>query len=857
MIQRCCFATLMLLLFWASSLRADDPPVDAFGDPLPPGAIARLGTVRWRSTNWGWNTEAGIFTADGERFITWGGGQAIEIFDVATGRRRQGLSHRYGFYSRDQVALAPDGKTLVAASGDAAVRIWDLDAGRATSGLAMGGEFNAETSRWQHSVMAAGFLGRKPVFARVDYQFDKAGRRTNSSAPVLCDARTGAQFYSFPSDAWAGAKLAFSPDGMTFAVLDTKEALHLFDGENLKKIQQWDAGASPFYDLRFSRDGSALAILYANSQRQWMVRVWSIPVGKKIAELALSQFGEFAWAPCVAISALGKQLALGPFKDRSVRILEASSGKEMRQFISPNSYISHLAFSPDDRVLLANSGSALLAWDTRTGKARHAGRDVHWRGVQALAFSLDGRTVATADGHHTLHRIHLWDASTGTERLSWEVPDPSTTGIYALSFSPDGRRLASCEWHKTRLWDVKSGKFLHGWKRDTGFNPCAAFSPDGKVIALVEPNHELVIRAVDSGKEIQRFVTGKQMIGHMAFSPDSRLVAAAVDWTGGQDAKLLVCDRSAGKMEVVLKGVESLRAFHFSPNGRQLWVLVPEMGTAVWDLTTRQKREFPLAMRRNNVAASFAPTGRLMALASAGDRGEDPVLSIRELASNAERFRLPTALGFARPIAFSQDGRRLASAHPDTTVLIWNLDTMPEPPPEPKRLSAKELAQLWEDLAAADAERGHRAIRLFSTNPAQALPFLRERLKPVPPVVPQRVVKLIADLDSDQFRIRQHALDELARWDEAILDDLQEALRRKLSVESRRRLEQYLKELTEPVLSSERLRTRRAIEFLEQIATPEARTLLRAIAAGQTGALRTQEAKMALERLDNRATDSR
>jgi WD40 repeat protein len=852
MIRRYCFATLILLLFCDPSLRADDSCVDAFRDPLPPGAVARLGTVRWRSTNWGWNTEAGIFTPDGERFITWGGGQAIEIFDVATGRKRQGLSHKFGFYSRDMVALAPDGKTLVAASAFADVWIWEIGTGRVISQVTVGGKFYAKTQKWQHSVVAAGFLDSKPVFAQVDVE-EKSGKIAESSPLVLCDARTGARLHTFAGDGWVGAKLAFSPDGKTVAVLDTKKNLHLFDGAKLKKIHSWDAGARPFSVLRYSRDACALAILDANSQGQGMLRVWSIPAGKKIGELTPSQFGEFAWAPCVAISAQGKLLALGHFHDRSVRIFDTSTGKEMKHFISPNLYINHLAFSPDDRVLLANSGNTLLAWDTRTSKARHAERDVHWGGVRALAFSPDGRTVATTDGHHTLHRIHLWDASTGKELTSWEVPEPSTVGIYSLGFSPDGRLLAACEWHKTRLWEVKSGKCLQDWKRHTGFNPAAAFSPDCKVIAVVEPNQEVVIRALDSGKEVRRFVTGGRMIAGMVFSPDNRLVAA-VDGQKELGTKLFLCNLANGKVEAIFEDSSSdLLSPHFSPDGRQLWVVVPEGRMIVWDLATRQKREFPLAMPRPNFAASFAPTGRLLALATAGGRGEAPVLSIRELASNAERFQLPPAFGFARPIAFSQDGRFLASAHPDTTVLIWNLDAMPQPLTSPGPLSAKELAQLWEDLSAADAERGHRAIRLFSANPAQALPFLRERLKPVPPVVPEQVAKLIADLDSDQFRIRKHAMDELAPWDEAILDDMQKALQRKLPVESRRRLEQFLKELTEPILSSERLRTRRAIETLEQIATPEARTLLRVIAAGETGARRTKEAKMALKCLDKRA----
>ena len=718
---------------------------------------------------------------------------------MATGRKRQSLSHKVGFYHGEMVALSQDAKKLVAANADRDVVIWDLATGREINRLAIGGKFNNATSKWSHSVVAAGFLGNQAAYAQVD-EPAKSAKSDKTSPVILCDARTGARLHTFTGENWVGHRLVFSPTGNTIAVMETKNAIRLFDSRTLKQIHQWETGGGPYSAMRFSRDGSVLASMDHSSRDKAALRLWDTVSGKKIAELTFAQFGEFAWSACVAISARGKQIAIGPFKDRTVRVLETGSGKELKRFVSPNSYISHLAFSPDDRVLIANSGHALLVWEMQTGKARHAERGVHWRGVQALAFAPDGRTVATTDGHHTIHRIHLWDSSTGKERTSWEVPKPSTVGIYSLGFSPDGRYLASCEWDKTRLWEVKTGKCLQDWERNTGFDPAAVFSPDGKVIAVVESKQEVVIRTLDSGKEERRFATGKQSIGNLAFSPDSRMIAVAVTATGAENGNhLLLCDRVTGKVETLLKDLaNAFNRLSFSPDGRHLWALVPEVGLMVFDVVTQQNRELPLAMRRNNLAASFAPTGRLVAVATAGDRGQERVLSVRELASNGERFRMPLAMGCARRIAFSHDGRYLATAHPDTTVLIWNLNALPSPVPMPKRLTDKELAQLWDDLAGVDAELGYRAIRVFSANPGQTLPFLQNRLKPTPALVPQMVTKLIANLDSDQFPIRERAAKQLAPWDDAILADVKKALDRTSTLESRRRLERLLNELTDP-----------------------------------------------------------
>src|SRR5262249_60931921 len=84
-----------------------------------------------------------------------------------------------------------------------------------------------------------------------------------------------------------------------------------------------------------------------------------------------------------------------------------------------------------------------------------------------------------------------------------------------------------------------------------------------------------------------------------------------------------------------------------------------------------------------------------------------------------------------RWVAFSPDGRRLASASHDHTALVWDV-TGHAPPQRPaRRLSPRDPAGLWADPAPADAPRAHRAILALRDAPAQAVPFLAERLRPV------------------------------------------------------------------------------------------------------------------------------
>src|SRR5207249_1268136 len=89
-------------------------------------------------------------------------------------------------------------------------------------------------------------------------------------------------------------------------------------------------------------------------------------------------------------------------------------------------------------------------------------------------------------------------------------------------------------------------------------------------------------------------------------------------------------------------------------------------------------------------------------------------------------------------VVFTPDGRTVASASADTTVLLWDVSGQAGAPRR-DRLSAKELAALWDDLAEGDGGKAHRAIWALVAAPGQAVDGLRARLKPRQPVAPERL----------------------------------------------------------------------------------------------------------------------
>jgi hypothetical protein len=165
-----------------------------------------------------------------------------------------------------------------------------------------------------------------------------------------------------------------------------------------------------------------------------------------------------------------------------------------------------------------------------------------------------------------------------------------------------------------------------------------------------------------------------------------------------------------------------------------------------------------------------------------------------------------------------------------------------------------EWDALWEKLAWNDAAEAYLALWALARGGKQSVAFLNRRLARVDPVSPQRIARLIADLESERFAVRQQAAAELEQAVEQAEPALRQALASRPPLETRRRIAQILESL-DPARSPSRRQALRALVVLEHAATPEARELLERVSRGAPQARLTQEAKAALERLAKRPAD--
>jgi hypothetical protein len=197
----------------------------------------------------------------------------------------------------------------------------------------------------------------------------------------------------------------------------------------------------------------------------------------------------------------------------------------------------------------------------------------------------------------------------------------------------------------------------------------------------------------------------------------------------------------------------------------------------------------------------------------------------------------------------------LALAAGDSCIYLWDWkEVCGLHDPRKRTLSDGELTRCWHALASDDPRPAFAAIGLLRSSPAQALPFLRRHLQPVTDDELRPVRRLVADLDSDEFRTRQQAsahlrLEIRGEW----VPPLHHEIAENPSLEVSTRLQNVLTRTSNFAYSPAMLRRIRAVHLLEEIGSPEATALLARLTKGSDLAPLTGEARRALERLRERA----
>ena len=817
---------------------------DLYGDPLPQGAIARLGSIQWRHPG----LNGFVLLDGGQTALSVGADRNVRTWDLARGKllRRVELSSDPGW----RVALSPDGKILAADAGGKIV-CWATESGKEIKSLGTG---KAGVNHLQFSpdgkLLAAGTGdGRVSIW---DWQIGK-----ELALPGAARDSLDSTFHT-----------CFSPDGKWLAVgFWWLEPLRLYETATGREVRRFDCRAVL---STFSPDGKRLAVSWARTagNPENEIRLFDRTTGRDQARFPL---GTADFPHTLVFSPDGKMLAWGGYSQSC--LIDVTNGQVRHRWPG----LAHLAFTPDGKIVAGNSGPGLRFFDTSTGKELHdrpSSFSGLGDGIDQVAISPDGRRLASLNQRE--NAVFLWDTANGrlARRLVlssptgytvsgvafapdggtllvgrwngavefWDIAggkeartvvlqdrvrlDPERFGYQLLHVSADGKQLSTFEkklfgelYHCRRLavWETTKGKLVRDYPIPYERSVCS-WSADGSVLALSTADG-VELREIDSGRVCCR-LPGPFKGGIVAASCDQRLIAVLGRKEEGRpspgqmikDGEVGIWEAKSGR-EVARIAAGPAAHLALVAGGRCL-VTTDESFLRVWDLATgTERRRWAL------------PPG------SADSRGTTMISHL---------FALP-------------DGRRVVTSLYDGTALVWDLspaldfaERLAKTPGE------KAIAGWWADLAGADAKRAYTAVWRLADTRGPAVHFLREHLRPVPEPDMERIRRHVRDLGSDTFAVREKAFKELESLGSAAVPALRQVLEQDPSPEIRRRVERLLAKPLDEIAPAETLRALRALHALEQMDTPDARVVIRRLARGASEAPLTRAAKACLERLARR-----
>ena len=486
---------------------------------------------------------------------------------------------------------------------------------------------------------------------------------------ILWELGTGRAIVTLEGHKGNATAVAFSADGRLLASAGGFE-----DGT----IKLWDPATGKLVRELHGPKGGASAVAFAGNlvisgHDDGSIRIWNRD-GAEQTTLT----GHRRGIEALAVSPDGKLLASGSqYAENDIRLWELPGGTPRGVMRADRETITSLAFSRDGRRLASGTGGfdalkvAVRVWDVAS--ASELGKlSGHTGAVTRVEFAPDGKHLRSASRDGTLR---VWNLDAYTETRSFEMP-----GVGTAAFSGDDRYLVTSVGNRLRLWGASTGEAIADFQgQPATWVHALAASPDGNVLLagggafLSRDDFPTHVWSTTTGRLTGTLPAITGGAEELALSHDGRLVLAL-----GADDKARLFELASGKLLQTIPSERGMgRVAEFTRDGRAFVLRLPR-GSAYGDtlalvgldgkpITTFDGRDKRIG------SAALDPTGTRIAIGYGHVANDTHEIAIVDVATRRELALLVDHQAGISTLAWSPDGRTLASGSFDKTVRLWTL----------------------------------------------------------------------------------------------------------------------------------------------------------------------------------------
>ncbi|AEF85322.1 NB-ARC domain protein [Treponema primitia ZAS-2] len=577
-----------------------------------------------------------VFSPDNTLIISGAADNLVKIWDIESGRELWTLSGHSSTVK--SVAVSPEGKHIVSGSLDNTIIIWDTENGRALQTL----------------------TGHGAAVYSVAYSPDGRYIASGSADRTvrLWDAESGQELRTFTGHSFWVNAVSFSPDSRYLASCSRDNTIRIWDVQSGRLLRSLSGHSDEVDALCYSPDGKFIA----SGSHDMTIKVWNAENGREMRTLE----GHSGVVKSIAYSPDGRYIVSGSSVDATIKIWDAGTGQELNTIESTG--IESLSYSPDGQRFASGShDNSISVWSAAGGvELQKLSSRSSW--ARALAYSPDGKFIAAGSADRT---IRIWEAGYG--RVVRFLTG-HTASVRALAYSPDGKYIASGGAdNSVRVWNAETGQELWTLTDHSSVVRAVAYSPDGRFILSGSADNTLKIWDTETGLALRTLSGHGAPVNTLAYSPDGLYIAS-----GSEDASIKIWEAETGLELRTLRGHDSwIINLAYSSNGRYIISGSMDRTMKVWDLESGEATDTLEGYSGEQQSGmALSPNGRFIAATTGGDATGSGVdsrtIRIRDADSGKLRFELTGHTNEIYALAYSPDGRFIASTSLDGTTRIWD-----------------------------------------------------------------------------------------------------------------------------------------------------------------------------------------